>query len=305
MWPRSSRPKPRRARCASSPTTTSRRRPSSPAPRRAIDRAARLAKAHGVRRFMPLNVSAPFHCALMQPAADAMAEALAKVEIKAPVVPLVANVLAAPISDPAEIKTSASSSRSPARCAGARCVLAMAAQGVSPSIYEIGSGKVLAGSGQAHRADAECIFRRHAEGYRCRRSGARTIGNPMFELTDKTALVTGATGGIGGAIARALHKQGATVAYRGRQKDKLEQARRRARRTRARAARAISADKAAGSAADRRGHRQARPARHPRQQRRPHQGQPVHGDEGRAVGRGDRRQPHLDLHADARWLPGP
>ena len=66
----------------------------------AVDRAALLAKAHGVRRFIPLNVSAPFHCALMQPAADAMAQALAKVEIKAPAVPLIANVLAAPISDP-------------------------------------------------------------------------------------------------------------------------------------------------------------------------------------------------------------
>src|SRR5947207_2079667 len=70
----------------------------------AVDRAALLAKAHGVRRFIPLNVSAPFHCALMQPAADAMAEALAEVEIKAPAVPLVANVLASPISDPAEIR---------------------------------------------------------------------------------------------------------------------------------------------------------------------------------------------------------
>lgn len=70
----------------------------------AIDRAAQLAKAHGVRRFMPLNVSAPFHCALMQPAADAMAEALARVDVRPPAVPLIANVLAAPISDPTEIK---------------------------------------------------------------------------------------------------------------------------------------------------------------------------------------------------------
>src|SRR5262245_43180998 len=70
----------------------------------AIDRAATLAKQHGVRRFMPLNVSAPFHCSLMQPAADAMAAALAEVSITPPSVPVVANVLAAPISDPAEIR---------------------------------------------------------------------------------------------------------------------------------------------------------------------------------------------------------
>ncbi len=109
----------------------------------AIDRAAQLAKAHGVRRFMPLNVSAPFHCALMQPAADAMAEALAKVDVKAPAVPLIANVLAAPISDPAEIKK-----RLVEQVTGTvrwrECVAAMAADGIT-DIYEIGSGKVLAG----------------------------------------------------------------------------------------------------------------------------------------------------------------
>jgi [acyl-carrier-protein] S-malonyltransferase len=109
----------------------------------AIDRAAQLAKGHGVRRFMPLNVSAPFHCALMQPAADAMAEALAKVEVKTPAVPLVANVLAAPISDPAEIKR-----RLVEQVTGTvrwrECVTAMAAAGIT-DMYEIGSGKVLAG----------------------------------------------------------------------------------------------------------------------------------------------------------------
>ena len=109
----------------------------------AIDRAALLAKAHGVRRFMPLNVSAPFHCALMQPAADAMAEALANTEVKAPVVPLIANVLAAPISDPAEIKK-----RLVEQVTGTvrwrECVAAMAAAGVT-DMYEVGSGKVLAG----------------------------------------------------------------------------------------------------------------------------------------------------------------
>jgi [acyl-carrier-protein] S-malonyltransferase len=109
----------------------------------AVDRAAGLAKAHGVRRFMPLNVSAPFHCALMQPAADVMAEALAKVDVKAPAVPVVANVLAAPISDPAEIKR-----RLIEQVTGTvrwrECVMRMTADGVT-TVYEIGSGKVLAG----------------------------------------------------------------------------------------------------------------------------------------------------------------
>lgn len=109
----------------------------------AIDRAALLAKDHGVRRFLPLNVSAPFHCALMQPAADAMAEALAKVDIKAPAVPIVANVLAAPISDPGEIRK-----RLVEQVTGTvrwrECVAAMAAGGVT-DMYEIGAGRVLAG----------------------------------------------------------------------------------------------------------------------------------------------------------------
>jgi [acyl-carrier-protein] S-malonyltransferase len=109
----------------------------------AIDRAGQLAKAHGVRRFMPLNVSAPFHCALMRPAADVMAEALDRVEMRAPAVPLVANVLAAPISDPAEIRR-----RLVEQVTGTvrwrESIAAMADLGVT-SIYEIGAGKVLAG----------------------------------------------------------------------------------------------------------------------------------------------------------------
>jgi [acyl-carrier-protein] S-malonyltransferase len=109
----------------------------------AIDRAAQLAKAHGVRRFMPLNVSAPFHCALMQPAADAMAAALADTQVSRPVVPLVANVTAAPISDPEEIKR-----RLVEQVTGTvrwrECVAAMAEDGVT-DLVEVGSGKVLAG----------------------------------------------------------------------------------------------------------------------------------------------------------------
>ena len=69
----------------------------------AVERAIEISKSKGAGRAMLLPVSAPFHCALMQPAADAMAEALAKTDMKSPVVPLVANVLAQPISDPKEI----------------------------------------------------------------------------------------------------------------------------------------------------------------------------------------------------------
>jgi [acyl-carrier-protein] S-malonyltransferase len=111
--------------------------------RAAIERAASLAKAHGVRRFLPLNVSAPFHCALMQPAADAMAQALAGVDVKPPSVPLVANVLAAPISDPAEIKARLVEQVT-ATVRWRESVAAMAAAGVS-EVYEIGAGKVLSG----------------------------------------------------------------------------------------------------------------------------------------------------------------
>ncbi len=109
----------------------------------AIDRVPEVGKSHGLRRAIPLPVSAPFHCSLLKPAADAMAEALAKVEIKAPVVPVVANVLAAPISDPAEIRQ-----RLVEQVTGTvrwrECVLAMAAAGVT-ELYEIGTGKVLSG----------------------------------------------------------------------------------------------------------------------------------------------------------------
>jgi [acyl-carrier-protein] S-malonyltransferase len=109
----------------------------------AVGRAAEAGKALGVRRFMPLNVSAPFHCALMQPAALAMQEALAHIEIKPPAVPLVANVTAAPVSDPAEIrKLLVAQVTSTVRWR--ESVMAMAKAGVT-AFYEIGSGKVLTG----------------------------------------------------------------------------------------------------------------------------------------------------------------
>ncbi|NML04834.1 ACP S-malonyltransferase [Sphingomonas sp. G-3-2-10] len=71
----------------------------------AIERAVAIAKDHGAKRALLLPVSAPFHCPLMQPAADAMEKALADVAIQAPLVPVYANVTAAPVSDPATIRT--------------------------------------------------------------------------------------------------------------------------------------------------------------------------------------------------------
>jgi [acyl-carrier-protein] S-malonyltransferase len=109
----------------------------------AVQRAVEIAKTRGAKRAMMLNVSAPFHCALMRPAADAMAEALAGVTLVRPVVPLVANVLAAAVSDPDEIRR-----RLVEQVTGTvrwrESVQAMAAQGVT-RLYEIGSGKVLTG----------------------------------------------------------------------------------------------------------------------------------------------------------------
>ncbi len=111
--------------------------------RTAIERAVKLAPDYGARRAVLLPVSAPFHCALMQPAAEVMAEALAGVEIKAPVVPLVANVLAEPISDPEAIRT-----RLVEQVTGMvrwrETMLYLAGNGVD-TVYEVGAGRVLTG----------------------------------------------------------------------------------------------------------------------------------------------------------------
>jgi len=109
----------------------------------AVERAIEIAKGRGAKRAMLLPVSAPFHCALMQPAADTMAEALATVTINAPAVPLVANVLASPISEPDEIRR-----RLVEQVTGTvrwrESVAYMASHGVT-RFLEIGAGKVLSG----------------------------------------------------------------------------------------------------------------------------------------------------------------
>jgi [acyl-carrier-protein] S-malonyltransferase len=126
----------------------------------AVERAVELAKARGARRAMMLPVSAPFHCTLMQPAADAMAAALARVTMKSPVVPVVANVLAKPIRDPADI-VDALVAQVTGTVRWRDSIAFMADAGVT-RFYEVGAGKVLSG-----------LVRRVAEG-----ASGVSIGTP-------------------------------------------------------------------------------------------------------------------------------
>lgn len=109
----------------------------------AVERALDLAKSRGAKRAILLPVSAPFHCALMQPAAEAMREALAGVTITAPAVPLVANVRAEAVSDPALIRDLLVQQVT-GSVRWRESVMWMAAQGVT-SFWEIGAGKALSG----------------------------------------------------------------------------------------------------------------------------------------------------------------
>lgn len=109
----------------------------------AVERAVEIAKGKGARRAVLLPVSAPFHCALMQPAAEAMAEALSHVEMNRPAVPLVANVRATAISDPATIR-SLLVEQVTGSVRWRESVVWMAGEGVN-EIWEIGAGKALSG----------------------------------------------------------------------------------------------------------------------------------------------------------------
>ncbi|PID35822.1 MAG: [acyl-carrier-protein] S-malonyltransferase [Rhodobacterales bacterium] len=111
--------------------------------REAVERAVEIAKGKGARRAVLLPVSAPFHCALMQPAAEAMAEALSHVDIQRPAVPLVANVRAAAISDPTTIR-SLLVEQVTGSVRWRESVQFMAGEGVN-EIWEIGAGKALSG----------------------------------------------------------------------------------------------------------------------------------------------------------------
>jgi [acyl-carrier-protein] S-malonyltransferase len=109
----------------------------------AVERAAEIAKAKGAKRVVMLPVSAPFHCRLMQPAADAMADALAKTTMHPPSVPVIANVKATPVTDPALIRASLVEQVT-GTVRWRECVAYMKSHGITHFV-EIGSGKVLTG----------------------------------------------------------------------------------------------------------------------------------------------------------------
>jgi [acyl-carrier-protein] S-malonyltransferase len=109
----------------------------------AVERAVEIARSRGAKRAMMLPVSAPFHCKLMQPAAAVMAKALAGVAVKPPVVPVIANVLAAPVTEPTQIlRRLVEQITDTVRWR--ESVAFMAAHGTT-AFYELGSGKVLTG----------------------------------------------------------------------------------------------------------------------------------------------------------------
>jgi [acyl-carrier-protein] S-malonyltransferase len=123
--------------------------------RGAVERAVELAKAEGIKRAMILPVSAPFHSALMAPAADAMEAALAEVELRAPMVPLIANITAAKATDPDEIRELLVRQVT-GTVRWRECVGTMLELGVDQFV-EIGSGKVLTGLAKRLAPDAKAL----------------------------------------------------------------------------------------------------------------------------------------------------
>ena len=121
----------------------------------AVERACEIAKARGVKRAIILPVSAPFHSALMRPAADAMAEALGKVEMKAPIVPVITNVVAGPVTDPAVIRQKLVEQVT-GTVRWRECVAYMAREGVKVFV-EAGSGKVLTGLAKKNAPEATAM----------------------------------------------------------------------------------------------------------------------------------------------------
>jgi [acyl-carrier-protein] S-malonyltransferase len=118
-----------------------------------VERAGEIAKSKGVKRALPLAVSAPFHCPMMQPAADKMAEALAAVTIRPPAVPVVANVTAAEINEPETIRRLLVEQVT-SRVRWRESVAGFRALGVETTV-EFGGNKVL--TGMVKRIDKELV----------------------------------------------------------------------------------------------------------------------------------------------------
>lgn len=129
--------------------------------RSAVERAVAIAKEKGARRAMLLSVSAPFHCVLMQPAAAVMAEALGKVEMRSPALPLVANITAGPLDDPAAIRE-ALIKQVTGTVRWRECIGFMAGRGVMV-FAELGSGKVLSGLARRIAPEAMAVAAATAE----------------------------------------------------------------------------------------------------------------------------------------------
>jgi [acyl-carrier-protein] S-malonyltransferase len=121
----------------------------------AVERALEIAKSKGAKRAILLPVSAPFHCALMQPAAEAMAEALAGAVMKDPVVPVIANVVAGVLTDAGAIRK-ALVEQVTGTVRWRECVYAMSDMGVDVFV-EVGAGKVLTGLAKKNAPEAKAM----------------------------------------------------------------------------------------------------------------------------------------------------